>query len=326
MTIATGTPTPSGNGATSTTQVAPGEQSATETPKQGELSAADSALKLENTKLKYELEQRRKESIAVRRNLEGTLAQERKSKEQLASDAEWAQRIKKLAPVDRVTVAKELWGEKWFEEMTAAQVNGGAPSAQAIAYEMDRREKAIREEMSQREAKQAEEAKKAQQAHLQQRRQQYIANVGRSLKAAESEYPLLFAAFGDESKAASSILSRIEHKYREANGSGQPMTWKEAAQSLEDELVGLAEKAVTHEKYTPRFKEKLTPPAVSGGNAQLKQPSSIQTQPPRSGNQQSRTLSNDLTAATQVKRPAISDEEREQRARAAYEAALAKGT
>lgn len=310
-----------------TAQAQEGQTSATEAPKPGEMSAAESALKLEATKLKYELEQRRKEGIAVRRNLEGALEKERQSKQALTSDAEWAQRIRKLAPVDRVTVAKELWGEKWFEEMTAAQVNGGAPSAQAIAMEMDRREKVLRDEMAQRDTRAAEEAKRAQAEAVTQKRQQHVTGISRQLKASESEFPLLFVAFGDESKAAAGVFGRIEAKWREAAKSGQqsqPMTWKEAAQSLEDELVSLAEKAVGHEKYTPRFKEKLTPAAVSGGNAQQKQSSSSQTQPSRSGIQQSRTLSNDLTASTQVKRAAISDEEREQRARAAYEAALGK--
>ncbi len=294
-------------------------ETATPAPK-AEISPEMSALMLENTKLKRQYDMKTKESALERRKWDG----EKKTFSEKMKDAENYARLKREAPINRVAVAKELWGDKWYEQLTEAQLSGGAPTAESVQHELDRRDALLREEIAKRDQAAQEQTRAQREAAAQQELRKYAGEVAAQVKAAADEFPLLLKTFNGEVGAANALVSRIHAQWLEArkeDPAAKPMAWKEAATQLENQFFSLAEHAASHAKYAPKLKEKLTPAPVSGGNAQSKvqQPSGSQLQ------QSSRkTLSNDLTASTQSPRaPAIDDEERMRRARERYDAVIA---
>lgn len=323
-TTSTTTPTIIRPTSSATHQPRPAAESATKPPAAPEISPEMSALMLENTKLKREFELKTKEGIVRARKLEGTLANERKTFAEKLKDADWAARIRKEAPINRVAVAKELWGDKWYEALTEAQLSGGAPTAESVQLELEKRDAHFKEELARRDAEAENKAAAQREAAAQHQLQRFTAQVAANVKAAAEELPLTLKTFGDEAGAARAVVNRIQVKWnaaRKEDPAAKPMLWKEAADEVEAELYALAEYGAAHPRYAPKLREKLTPGPASGGNAQSKvqQPSGSQLQ-----QSNRKTLSNDLTASTQSTRaPAIDDEERMRRARERYDAVIA---
>ena len=265
-------------------------------------------------KLEKELTLKQREAIVERRKWEG----EKKGLSEKLKDAEFGARIKKEGQVNRGAIAKEIWGDKWYEALTEAQLSGGAPTAESVALELEKRDKAWEEKLNAKDKAAEENALKARAAQTQQGLQRFQGSVAAGLKANAEKVPALLERHGSEAAAAEAIVARIRKHHDETfdpeTRKGEVLQWGKVALELEAEERAIAE----------RIGKRLTPAQNSGGNPQPK----VQ-QPQGSSLQQvsRKTLSNDLTASTQGSRPAPrNDEERAKRMRDAYEAALASRT
>jgi hypothetical protein len=223
------------------------------------------------------------------------------------------------AKLNKSAYLKSLYGEDWYDQIIQEKMNGGAPSADTIALEVDK----VREEFSKKFEAQAAEAQK-QQAEAQQRQVQnelriFTDSAIEFAKIGLKDYPIL-EAYGTEAQIGNAIVQRIraEHdrtiKRDQDTGEilerGKILSLKEAADLIENELVGIAERAAANDKYRGRLTEKMKPASTIPGSSQLR----------RTDSPERRTLSNDLTATTPGRKPAASEDERMARAVAAYNA------
>lgn len=230
----------------------------------------------------------------------------------------------RLANLNPTEFAKKRWGDNWHQKLTDAHV-GGVPPADLIAAEFSKLRQEIDAKLAERDERQRATTTAAQQASIDESRRIVELECVDYLEASASEYPL-FKRFGSPAAVAKALAQRIEQTYyatqkRDEAGNvvrdGRVMTPKEAADALEADLTGIAEEAVSHDKYKSKLQEKLKPATVNGAGAapggQLRR-----TEVER------RTLSNDLTASTPGKAPPLSDEDRMKRATAAFNAARTK--
>lgn len=228
------------------------------------------------------------------------------------------ERVEQQAKLNKSAFLKAKFGEDWYEQIMAEKTNGGAPTADTVALEVAR----VREEMEQRfeayKAEQEKASKEAQTRHVQAELKAFTDSARDFAKANVKDYPI-FERLGGEQQVAQAIVSRIRAEHDRTSGRdedgnhvpGKVLTFKEAADALESDMIAIAESA--HDKYKTRLTEKFKPatvaPAVNGG------PQLRRTEVPR------RTLSNDLGASTPGRQPPKSDDERRQRAIDAYNAA-----
>ena len=130
-------------------------------------------------KLEKELALKARETIVERRKWEG----EKKGLSEKLKDAEFGARIKKEGQVNRVAIAKEIWGDKWYEALTEAQLSGGAPTAESVALEFEKRDRAWEEKLSAKDKALEEAQSKARAEKTQQDLQRFHGTVAAGLKA-----------------------------------------------------------------------------------------------------------------------------------------------
>jgi hypothetical protein len=232
------------------------------------------------------------------------------------AELEKAQAQAKLNPA---AFMQSVYGDKWYDVLIETRLNG-VPPADLIAAEVAKIEEKVEQRFSNLDA----ERKKAEEASQQQRidgaRRSLRLEANEFLKDKAADYPV-FEQLGSTQAVAAMIAQRIEQEYNRterrdpATGellmAGRILTHKEAADLLEADALGLAEKVASHAKYQEKLRAKLQPaqqPAAVGG-PKLQRPE----------NQQRRTLSNDLTASTPGRAPPVSLEEKRQRAIARFE-------
>lgn len=242
------------------------------------------------------------------------------------SEYEQLKKAQSQAKLNKAAYLEQLYGKDWYDQIVQEKLNGGAPTSDTVALEVEK----VREEFAKKFEEHKSELTKASQASEQQRVQSELKAFSNSAvdfaKANLKDYPV-FETFGDETRIGAAIVQRIRQEFdrstvrdeetNEITTPGRVLTMKEAADAIETDLIAIAEKAMGHDKYKPRLTEKLKPaivPPSGSPNQQLRR-----TEVP-----ERRTLSNDLTAATQGRKPAMTDDERRQRAEAAYAAARAK--
>lgn len=282
--------------------------------------------KAELAKYRDELGKKTREGIAERRKHE---AQSKTWGERLKRADEYDQ-IQKHASVNPEAVAKKLWGDTWFDKLMAVKANGGAPTADSIAFEMEQREQALRKEFDEREQKQnAARSEAEQKANVAQLR----AFNSRALdfaKESAKDYPI-FDQFKSNERIAGAIVARIREVHDatvqrdsetgEYLGPGRMLTFKEAAEAIETDLIAIANSAAAHEKYQQKLREKLTPAKLPANNSPVVKSTAVPGSSSTSQQQPRRTLSNDLTGSTPGEPPKHrSEEERIKAALAAYEA------
>jgi hypothetical protein len=203
--------------------------------------------------------------------------------------------------VNPVPVLKAALGDGWYDKIVEMKLNGGAPTAEAVAAEIARakseaKEEAIAEVRGGFEKERTEREQKARE-QAEQARAELTSDATAFLEKAGADYPVFEGYQRDQ--VARAIASYQEQQY---NRTGKVLSTKEAADALEQAEVSRAERLAGIDKYRGKLTEKLkpanVPPVVgsrSAGNTQ----------------QERRTLSNDLTATTpQAKRAHRTDEER----------------
>lgn len=314
-------------GAAQAPSAPPPASAAPETP--AELAAA----RAEAAKWKESFEKKTRENIVTRRKAESERAS---FGEKLKAADEYAQ-LQKHANVNPIAVAKKLWGDNWSQRLMEVQANGGAPTADSIAFELEQREAAFDKKL----AAHDEALRKAQSEAAAKQTQNEIRQIQSDIaaygKANAADFPLLMDRVGgDEKKFAGAIFQTIKNTYDSTSKRdpetgellehGRTMSYKEAAESIENELYAIAEKAHTFEKYTPKLREKLQPPKPSGTVSPSVKSVAVSSAGAVGQQPQRRTLSNDLTGSTPSDTPKYrTNAERLAAAVAKYDATARRG-
>lgn len=219
------------------------------------------------------------------------------------------------AKLDPEPFLREYLGDDYYDRVISLKLNGGAPTAGTVTAAVeavtekfekrlaDEREAMLRQQRESEDARVAEELK------------HYTSQAAEFAKLNAKEYPLVMRNFGgNEQAVANSVMAYIRSEFDKTQKSP---TFKEALEKFEEHYVGIAEAAAGVDKYKEKLTGKLKPANTSpvGGVPQGGS---------RSGSER-RTVSNDLTATTPgQRRQPTNDDERRERAFAAYEAARTK--
>lgn len=232
-------------------------------------------------------------------------------------------RLEKLAAIDKAAAARELLGEKYLEDLNTVAANGGAPTAASIQLELDRRD----QEREQKARQQQEEQQRAQQEAREKARQAQLkafhGEAAEFAKANSAEYPI-FSRFSSPESLANALVQRIrlEHdstvQRDEETGAvlrpGRLMSFKEAAEAVEADMLAIAEAGVSHAKYRDRLAPKLTPAKPAGTVVEKPKPPSPQSQTSPQGQTS--------TGSSTLQRP-LTDEELREKAIAVYHKTIA---
>lgn len=272
--------------------------------------------------------QKTREEIINRRKYEG----ERKTFAEKLKLADEHAQLLKHAGINPAAVAKKLWGDQWYEKLTAINVNGGAPTADSIALEMETREQALRKEFDERDQKRVQAQQQAEQRALDARVRNFKGELLEAVKAKGAEFPLTAQQFKTPEQHAEAVFNFIVNEHArttqkdpetgEVLRQGRAMSFDEAAAALEEQLYGIAERAAADPKYVEKLRAKLTPPKTPGTVPSVVKSSPVlqQGQSSQSSQQARRTLGNDLTGSTPPAPSTYrSEEQRTADALAAYE-------
>lgn len=226
------------------------------------------------------------------------------------AEREKQERLEELNPVSAM---EKRFGKDWHKRANELAVSGVAP-ADMQAETLMRMEERLRKELDERDEKARGAAEKSRlEARQQQERQ--IEAMRRELAAEASEfasksaadYPI-FETLGSPAQVGALLSQRIEL----ASQNGAEMSYKEAADGLEADLLKITEKAVSAEKYRENLQAKFKPATVAESSGVQGAPSSTR-----------RTLSNHLTASTSDRPPPKTEAERRQRANEAFDSVIA---
>ncbi len=246
--------------------------------------------------------------------LEGAAKKEREGFGQKLTRLGELEKERAQAKLNPEAFLKSVYGDGWHEHLMAVKLNGGVPTADVLADEIARVEERVEAKWKARdeEARKAAESQRVQ--SVEGARRQLHSEATQFWKTAANDFPVL-EGLGDAGRVSALLAERIESHYNstvERNEAGQllrdgqVLSMKEAAAALEDQILGLAEKAVAAPKYAERFKPKVVAPVAPAVRPHAEQPR--------------RTLSNDLTGSTPARSAPANDSERRARAIAAYEA------
>lgn len=248
-------------------------------------------------------------------------SEEKKAHEASLQKVTQIEKLQAQAKLNPEAFLKSIYGDKWYDVVVESRING-VPPAQLLADEIAKVEEKFEKKFAERDEARTKADADSQKKAIGSARRQLNLEALDFLKAKTSDYPI-FAGLGGEVQVAQLLAQRIEAEYNRtekrdaATGEllqpGRVLSTKEAADALENELLGFAEKAATSEKYRAKLQEKLQPPK------QVAKVAEKSPQRPESS-QQRRTLSNEMTGSTPGRQPPASREERMQRAIAAYNA------
>lgn len=240
------------------------------------------------------------------------------------SEYEQLKKLQSQAKMNKAAFLKATFGDDWYDQIVAERVSGGAPTADTVALEVEKVREEFAKKLEEQRADYEKQQRETQRRQIETELRTFNLQAVEFAKASAKDYPI-FETLGNDEQVASAIVQRIraEHdktiKRDEETGAvlvaGKVLSMKEAAELIESDLIAIAEKAAGAEKYRARLTEKFKPATVSPvGGPQLRRTETVER----------RTLSNDLTATTAGRQPATTDEERRQRAIAAYSAVRAK--
>lgn len=201
-------------------------------------------------------------------------------------------------------VLQEQFGEDWYEKLSRVKLGGGQVTPELVAQSMDEKLESFRREQA------AKDAKAAEAAH-QRELQRFRAEAEGFAKSKSDDYELI-NLHGSHAE----VHKLIEQHYRETTKfddegrvlqEGELLSLKQAADKVEARLEEMVKKSQSAKKFQAKTSQ---PPAV----------------PERKDTQHRRaTLSNDMTATTpSAPPPAKTDEERRERAFAAWDRERAK--
>ncbi len=264
-----------------------------------------------------DIEKKERQHVIERRKFSAEREQEKKTWGEKLSEYEQFKKVKSQARLNPEAFFKEAIGDDWYDVAVGTKINAGAPTAGSVADEIRKVEEKLEAKFAAKEAERAKvEAKQREQNVASAKRQ--LANEALDFwKANAKEYP---AFRGSDEQIAQMLSARIEQEYynterrdpdtNELLMSGRVLTMKEMADKVESEIIAHAEIVAGAEKYREKLRLKLTPAAPTGsiGGPKLQ----------RTENHQRRTLSNDLTGSTPGRQPAVTQEEKRQRAIARF--------
>lgn len=257
------------------------------------------------TKAEQLAAQKTREEIVNRRKWEGekkTFAEKLK----MADDHAKLMREKDINPT---AAAKRLWGDKWHEHLNTVAANGGAPTAESVQLEIERAEERATQREQQRQEQAQQQMREAAQKRVEQQMRAFNANAVEYAKGDGNEY--LVQQLGSPERVAGALVARIrgvhdetvqrDPETGEVLKAGRILTFKEAADALEADLVAIAERTADNPKYQEKLRAKLTPGKTPGTVPPVVKSSPVSSQgsqSSQSSSQPRRTLGNDLTGST----------------------------
>lgn len=295
------------NGATSQTQqpVEPKPAAAAPDP----MAEREAVLAKREQTLKAELEKftRSKGGLGQKLSEHAQFKKENDELRKWKAEREQEDEMGKLNPP--AYLAKK-YGEKWYDTIVNAHVNG-VPPADLIAARVAEIERKFEAKLAERDEQVKTKADELAKNEEQETREMVRHNCTQFFEQKADDYPLL-GTYGDPQRIGAALGAFIEQEFLKDGKT--LLSPQEACEKLEAAEYARLEKASGSEKYRPKLQEKLKAvivPTSSGSGAQ--------------GESQSRrTLSNHLTASTTGRAPPRSDAEREARAIEAFNAARAK--
>lgn len=291
-----------------TTVVASDAAKTVETPEQKEAALKTAQENFER--------QKRVEEIKLKRLADKNKSDreaERKTWGEKLSAAEKFEKLKERAKLNPDAVARELWGDKYYDMMSEQKLNGNAPTAATIAETIDGLEEKLEKKYiareEERKQKEQAERKEAAEREIKQAEQSAFHIAAAFWKDNGKEYPALQ---GTPEYIAANIAQAIRVHYEDTIQWNENKTailrdgelWdpKEVAERWEASVLSHHAEIAKTAKYA----EKLKSPVSVPGSQDVAQ-------------KVSRTLTNDLTGTTPgPKTKAASDEERRERANAAF--------
>jgi len=267
-------------------------------------------------KQKFEL--KTKESIAQRRNLESALKKAQAEVAEKTAKLVEAEKLSALAKRNPTGYLEKVYGDKYWDKLVEARVNGVAP-ADMMAEELEKLEAKFESRLQARDQEAKAAAERQQQQQVAHAKQQLLNEAANFVTQAGKDYPIL-SELGDSDAIARSIAQRVESEYfrtqvwqgNQLVRDGRVLTNKEAAELIEGELVKIGIAAYGTDKYKAKFQLPLQSKTAPGNVALSSEKQQVEKQQAR------KTLSNNLTGSTQGRNPPISAQERRERALARY--------
>lgn len=214
------------------------------------------------------------------------------------------ERERELAKLNPPEYLKSLYGEKWYDTIVSAHVNG-VPPADLIAARVSEIERNFKNELEKRDAQVKTQAEEAAQREEQETRAMVADNCTAYFTSKADEYPLL-GTYGDAARIGAAVAKYIEQEFLKDGKT--LLTPQEACEKLEAAEYARLEKAASAPRYATKLQERsksVTVPSSSQGSGAQGESQS-----------QRRTLSTHLTASTsQAQAPSRrTDAEREEAA------------
>lgn len=236
---------------------------------------------------------------------------EKKTWGEKLSQVERFEKLKANAKLNPEPYFRELLGDAYYEKMTEMRISGGAPAADVVAAKVaeieekvENRFRAADEERKKQEAAQQEESARRSASEMQ---QQVVNAVSEFWSANAGEFPAIAGEGHSAAKIASMIASEVRRQF-DASSEVDQETGEILKEGVAPSLKAVAEQWETG--LVSRAKRVASLPRYSS-HAAKEAPSSV-------GQQQRRTLTNDLTASTPGRQtPAATEAERRERALAA---------
>jgi hypothetical protein len=248
------------------------------------------------------------------------LANERK-----ASEKDLGSKLSKLSQYEKEdrefevnyeAVLERRLGKDWYDKITSRKVTGGAPSAQELAYSMEKVKEEMRKEFEEREAKKTQTLESTQKEREEKMRADAETEAGEFLETAWKDYSAFEVGGIEKANVSKAIVQYIE---QEARQKGRVVSMKEALDAIESAYIdNVNQTAQKREKLAAieKYKAKLTP-AEKAAQTIARSTESGSTKVGRT------TLTNNLTASTPGRTQAKTDDERRERAVAAIAAVKA---
>jgi len=298
------------NGATTQTQQPSEPKPATAAPpaaddREAKLAAREAAIEKRERVYRDELNKYKTDNKGL-----GAKLSRLSELEKWRNEREQKDQLRKLNPIEAL---KEDFGENYREKLTELFVTG-VPPTDMIAGVVQQMRAEFKAELEARDAKTREQTTLAEQGEVEEARAMVAHKSARWFEANAKEYPV-FARLGDADRVGQILGQRIEQYFK---AKGQMLTEQQAADMLENEMLGFAEDAMKADKYKSKLQGETKPANVSpssGSPSRADAPGSTR-----------RTLDNSMTASTSGRAPPRSDAERFARATEAFNAARSKGT
>lgn len=248
--------------------------------------------------------------------------------EQLKKRVAEQDRLDAQAKLNKAAFLKAKFGDDWYDQIVAEKMNGGAPTADTVALEVERATEKLRKEFEEREVAREKAQREADATRVQNELRAFQRAAVEFANGAVKDFPIL-ETLGDEEAVGDALVTHIRAEYdrttkRDDEGNviapGRVLTMKEAAEAVEARLLSIAERAASVEKY----KQKLTAQPKPAQTSTVGAPQNRSTAGQGVPQAERRTLSNDLTGSTTGRQPATTDDERRRRAIEAFNAARSK--